>query len=234
MVNLPASIEAYGMDDVANHVVPWQFARWFDVFSGHAKAFEGLIQHVEANAGIKRNYIHEQSDGDPVELFLVSMAWGYGNVGYGPSRVAKILTQPEAQVKLATIVGATRTHGAAAGWKALLRTDRIKGLGMAFGTKLLYFSGYSQAHRPPPLILDAFVRRALYRQLDPTAPAIDPKMPARSLVHLDDYLRYLELAEASSDRLGSPEVLEYALFDLGKRLRNGGGIQRDGIPCKLG
>lgn len=211
MVPLPKAVKAYTSVDVQNQTVPWKPDAWRHTFLGYEKAFEDLIGHVEAIGGIKRDYVHERAGGDPVELFLLSMAWGYGTVGYGPSRVSRILRQPSAPSELAAIVRATREHGAEEGWKALLHTHRIKYFGMAFGTKLLYFAGYSTESRPRPLILDAFVRRALHKLTD-----LD--MPSKGLVHLDDYRRYLNLAEQSAGEDRGPDVLEYALFELGKKL----------------
>ncbi|GAB34392.1 hypothetical protein [Gordonia otitidis] len=211
MVRLPEAVMAYTSADVEGQTVPWKPDAWRRSFVGCERAFDELSKHVETYGGIKRGYIRERAGGDPTELFLLSMAWGYGTVGYGPTRVSRVLSQPDAADKLAAIVNATRDGGAEQGWKALLRTDRIKGFGMAFGTKLLYFAGYATNDRPRPLILDAFVRRGLHE-------LVDPEMPSKGLVRLEDYLRYLHIAEEAAIELGSPEVLEYALFDLGKKL----------------
>lgn len=55
-----------------------------------------------------------------------------------------------------------RDHGAGEGWSALyLPQTTVPGLGASFGTKLLYFAGYSRAPGNPPLILDVNVTRAL-------------------------------------------------------------------------
>ncbi|OZC33159.1 hypothetical protein [Gordonia polyisoprenivorans] len=211
IVELPESVKRYTVGDVSNHLVRWNPDPWRDVFRGFDEAFLSLSEHVISNGGITRSYVHDRAAGDPVELFLLAMAWGYGTIGYGPTRVRKILSQTDSRAKLADIVVATRAGGAEAGWIALLRQHRIKGLGMAFGTKLLYFAGYSCQSRPRPLILDQFVRRALHQ-------LIDPVMPVKTIVRLDDYLRYLEVAEYAASQLGEPDVLEYALFELGKGL----------------
>ena len=85
---------------------------------------------------------------------------------------------------------------------------KIKGLNMAFGTKLLYFAGYTTERRPRPLILDKRVRRAL----QVVAPGT---VPPKGTVWSSDYLRYLKLAETWADDLvwhQNPDVVEYGLF----------------------
>ena len=141
----------------------------------------------------------------------MAMAWGYRPKDYGPRRTRAILDQYGADEKIAAIVDATRNDGAAAGWHALLNTHRIAGLNMSFGTKLLYFAGYTTDHRPRPLILDERVRASLNRS--DVAPGTLPPMGRR--VQEDDYVRYLELAEAwaaEQDWNQVPDVVEFALF----------------------
>ena len=138
----------------------------------------------------------------------MAMAWGHRPKGYGPSRTKAILDHDGAEEEIAAIVEATRTEGAAAGWDALLNKHPVRGLNMSFGTKLLYFAGYSAEHRPRPLILDKRVRSSLQK----TAPGT---VPAKGRVRQADYLRYLKLAdEWASDPAWqqTPEVVEYGLF----------------------
>lgn len=70
----------------------------------------------------------------------------------------------------------------------LLNTHKITGLNMSFGTKLLYFAGYTTDHRPRPLILDERVRASLGKVAPET-------VPAKGWVRQADYVRYLDLAE---------------------------------------
>jgi hypothetical protein len=185
--------------------------RWISTFPGHESAFADLKAHSEQAGGIARSFIHTRAHGDPVELFLMAMAWGYRPKDYGPARTLAVLDQDGADLKIAAIVEATRTDGAAAGWHALLNTHKITGLNMSFGTKLLYFAGYTTDHRPRPLILDQRVRASLNRP--DVAPGTVPPKPRR--VQQDDYVRYLELAEAwaaETDWNQEPDVVEFALF----------------------
>lgn len=214
---LPAVLLPYRRAAPDNQIVPWTATEgWAGVLQPCPQLLLDLDAEVEEYGGIRRVFVHERASGDPLALFLAAMAWGFGTTGYGATRVAKILSDPEATAKLGRIVSVVRTDGAAEGWGELLnpRRSKIPHLGMAFGTKLLYFAGYhAPTDGPRPLILDMFVRRSLERLSD--------TMPSPgSTIWRNHYLAYLDAAErwaADPQWNATPETVEFALFDLGKR-----------------
>jgi hypothetical protein len=207
---VPDAVRSYTVEDVERQRINWIPDRWTATFGGHQAAYSELLAHSEAEGGITRSFIHSHTESDPVDLFLMAMAWGYKPKDYGPHRVKTILDAECVEDHIRAIVDATRTQGAAAGWHALLNTHKINGLNMSFGTKLLYFAGYTTEHRPRPLVLDEKVRASL----DQIAPGT---VPPKGVVYQADYLRYLDLAETWASNPSwaqAPDVVEFALFDL--------------------
>lgn len=209
---VPASLLGYTRSNVADQIVRLNIDRWRDVFTDHEELYDDLVEHVRTTGGISRSFLHQRSLGDAAGLFLLTMAWGYEDVGYGPYRTRQVLALPKSDQSIRRIVEVTQSSGAEAGWNALFGEYRLKGLNLSFGTKLLYFAGYKTGHRPRPLILDDRVRWSLYDLKRGTVPA-----PGRGTVTKADYLRYCELAEvwaSASIWQQDPDVVEYGLFDL--------------------
>jgi hypothetical protein len=92
---------------------------------------------------------------DAAPAFLTVMAWGYGQVGYGPFRVRRLLDgTANADAQLQAAAGMLSEGGPVEAY-ALLGDNgvpRLARLGPAFGTKFLYFC--SPAGKRPALILD--------------------------------------------------------------------------------
>jgi hypothetical protein len=137
------------------------------------------------------------------QAFLAVMAWGYGNVGYGPWRTTRILdpgVNPTAGQRLAESAAELLSAGPLAAYRHLGGKGRLRWLGPAFGTKYLYFCPQPDAQRPA-LILDRPVARWL---ADHIGIELDPVPWAP-----DTYARYLDLMREWADALGvAPDVVE--------------------------
>jgi len=226
--SLPPLFLKYSKDNPAQQPIKWKAGTfWKAALSGHSALLVALENEAAENKGsIRRSFIHERAAGDPVELFLAAMAWGFGGKAPQWPALKKMLTPPYPEDGIAEIVAQTRGQGALAGWDALWRRPRrVPGLGMSFGTKLVYFAGYrADIARPRPLILDQYVQKSLV-ELRRAMPEIGITMPnPGKTVRRAHYMEYLALAEQwSSDPTwqgrGSPEAVEYALFDHGKRIK---------------
>ncbi|MGW2626931.1 8-oxoguanine DNA glycosylase OGG fold protein [Micromonospora taraxaci] len=103
-------------------------------------------------------------------LLVTSFAWGWGNRGFGPARLRRVLNgkaglpglpTTEIQKRLAAAVGTLDQQDAGAAYQLLLNAGRISGLGPAFFTKFLYFASRTDNAGCPALILDARLARQM-------------------------------------------------------------------------
>lgn len=163
---------------------------------------------------MRRRHVLNQGR-DPVGLFVAAMIWGFGDRGYGPWRVARILERAGDVNALAShiggLAGAAR-HGPAAAWDAMHGEHKLFGLGPAFATKITYFaavaewSGSSQI----PLIADLNTSWAMWDLVE----------VARSVQRRGSYLTYVDLAHRWADVSGCrPDDIERALFEVGKTVQ---------------
>lgn len=142
----------------------WPRAAWIEAFPEYAAVFEQLPDRLHRES--VDQFARSQGDGaqDMVPLFLASMAWGFGRVGYGRYRVRKILDEnPMIGSHLLSASRAMQEGSPLAGYQALASAHRVKHLGPVFGTKFLFFASRRSARA---LILDDVVSGWLAEKCD--------------------------------------------------------------------
>jgi hypothetical protein len=145
----------------AQQAIDWPRERWTVALPAYAEVFDGLPTRLD-RATVRRAVTAGLAAGDSIGAFLSTMAWGFGQVGYGPYRVEKMLTSR------ADTVGAVLEEAASLAargrpldaYRQLAGAGRIAGLGPAFGTKFLYFASGGPERA---LILDRIVASCLAR-----------------------------------------------------------------------
>ncbi|MFL0424446.1 hypothetical protein ACH0AC_01515 [Micrococcus luteus] len=97
------------------------------------------------------------------DTFIAAMVWGYGRVGYGPSRVERIMAQPGFEDQLADVTRIALEQGGPAAFEHIRQQRKtgagcLEHLGAAFGAK--YLSFLTKAHRGSDIapVLDSVVR----------------------------------------------------------------------------
>jgi hypothetical protein len=168
--------------------------RWLATFPVSGHALDSLPEFLD-RATVRAACLDAPSSPAAArDAFLVAMAWGYGKVGYGLWRTARILQQSShAPDRLAKVAQHLAHRGALDAYGLLAGECRLRGLGPAFGTKYLYFCPQSAAG-PQALIFDRLVAGWLGEHVDVR---LNPSSWSPRT-----YRRYLELVSSWADALG--------------------------------
>lgn len=90
--------------------------------------------------------------------FLLTMIWGYANTGYGPFRTYKYFSNKANKILIEESLEAVRDNKICTAFSIL---SQIKGLGISYISKVLYFAGRARGITNYPLIFDIRVARSL-------------------------------------------------------------------------
>jgi hypothetical protein len=91
------------------------------------------------------------------KVFLATMIWGYGTVGYGAYRTSKMLGEKYSY----DLIKSSFNFVMEGNYIAAYETLSLPWCGSAFVSKFLYFSGLGNNISPLPLILDSVVSNSL-------------------------------------------------------------------------
>lgn len=182
----------------------WPRDRWVAAFP-HYRATLHQLPDVLDRAGVREVAgAGDLSLASTEAVFVATMAWGFGWVGYGPHRVVRMLGTPDASARLHLVRQAVVSDGALAAYRHLAGKCRIKGLGPAFGTKFIAFCQPAGA-RPVALIHDELVSTWLATNGRPDLSSTTWSVPI--------YEAYLDQVHRWANELGiDPEAVEYLIF----------------------
>ncbi|MEV4680698.1 hypothetical protein [Streptomyces kurssanovii] len=220
---LPADEPIPGRDDVLGQAIPFDRDRWLPLLPGTgwwpAELDDcprvGRRPHVDRRTVFGTARRANTSEGRR-HLLVAALVWGSGTRAQSVARRARTFTESSTQdieSRLEAGLCLLREQGAVAAYFAFNNDQKIRQLGPAFFTKVLYFAGHEQHVGPwRPLILDSVVARALR--------AADPGTRWRGTGWTTPrYDRYLSLVHDHAREAGVlPDQVEAALFNYGKRL----------------
>lgn len=198
---------------ILDHAVEWNPAAWEPLA---ARGWRDLLDcardltcdRADQAHRISRRHVVELGD-DNRDLFLASMIFGFGRVGYGPARVARMVRNEERfAVALDAIVAAAEAGSPESVWKTIKgTTTHLPGLGVAFGTKIAYFAS---------LRADPDLPKVLIADINTSWGAWGAWSIRRSVAVLDSYVDYVK--RCSSVQGVRPDLVEFGLFQYGKGL----------------
>ena len=119
--------------------IGWSLWSWQAALPRHAEYLASLPNPLDRSGVTAEAAEAAGSPHGALRAFLAAMVWGYGRVGYGPFRTARVLADnPQATDIVMRIADRTRRDGGPAAFEQLTR-NRLAGLGVAFATKYLCF-----------------------------------------------------------------------------------------------
>jgi hypothetical protein len=156
--SLVGEIRAGGLQQPAVWVEP---DRWRVAAGPYADLLEGIPSELDRVSG--RTFVLgcQRSPRGAGTGFIASQIWGYGTNGYGPPRLRAALARPGLGRLLARVRAQLADGDPVGAFRTLCVTSQIPHVGMAFGSKFLYFADpHGRA-----LILDALLRAWLAKHV---------------------------------------------------------------------
>ena len=180
---------------------------------------EILVEHPES---ISRKDIAEfvknaiAGQGSNRKVFIATMIWGYGTVGYGAWRTSKMLAAERSQEMIEKSFNLVLDGKYIEAYEIF----SLPRCGHTFLTKYLYFVGLGVNAKPMPLILDSVVANSLeLLGLDSSRYAIVARNKVGQITAVSKwstgYFRYVEMVNNWASELDCrPDAIEKWMFSL--------------------
>lgn len=130
----------------------WTSSRdnWIKYFPEESRFISSLPDEIDRE---KVRSVCDSKKSSIREKFLTAMIWGYGDRGYGPYRVSKMLTEEFADQILARVYSIAQNRKPKVAYD-YLKENKIKNLGPSYGSKFITFSTPRDVSAP---IYDSFI-----------------------------------------------------------------------------
>lgn len=216
----PQLAEVLAQQPIPQRAFAWKPAGWRKEMHDLPDVLQvlgGLPDRVDRTV-VRETVLAELDGGRVLPAFVSAMVWGYGDAGYGATRVRWVLTgvkvgaqkspvRGDVAALLGEAVEVVRAEGPVGGFRYMSNAGRIKHLASAFFTKWLYFaSALTSADDPNAApILDKQVHDWLEEHAD----------LALDISRTVEYQRYFETLRHWGEGFGRTAVqVEKAIFGL--------------------
>lgn len=185
--------------------VSWSRERWIDRLGEW-----GVLRRLPNQVGrpdITAVFAEMKDEESAVDAFVAAMVWGFGPIGYGAWRTQRILqANPKAGERLLAISATTARQGGAAGFEDMASAP-LKHLGVAFGTKFLFFAAEAAPESVAAPVLDRVIRTWLAENLG-------CRLDISSWRRPEDYRLYCDKLQGWAESRGmTPGQVEEAIFE---------------------
>ena len=203
--------------DVMSHQVNWNPLSWkrqgLEMFKPQISKFASECRQINKRHIISRQDVLTLSE-SVEDVFIGAMIFGYGPIGYGPSRIERVISENPGLVEKLKNQYESAADGPRESWESHTQSNRIKYLGPAFATKFAYFAARKQqSNQAIPLIADINTSWALWSLTG---------IP-RSVEIQDSYMAYVDLAHTWGADIGGGygvDEVERAVFKIGANIRD--------------
>lgn len=110
-----------------------------------------------------KNYYENKSDDNCMKAFLLCMIWGFADTGYGTHRTNNYINTDENQQIIKSAIDFINSNEHDRLKKSFKSLNKIKGLGISYLTKVLYFATKAKQEKNYALIFDIRVASALVK-----------------------------------------------------------------------
>ena len=143
----------------------WTPAIWNHRLPDYAAYLAGIPERIDRAVVVARFARAERDEVTCKEAFVTAVVWGHGLHAYGAYRTNRVLNDMSAGPRLLGALRKVRSEGGPAAFD-YLAAHRLKGLGVALGTKFLFFGSAGHDDVPAAPILDRVVRRWLGKNIE--------------------------------------------------------------------
>jgi hypothetical protein len=171
-------------------------------------AINDIGKHISRKTVItKFKEYYAEKNGDYIIPFLYTMIWGYDS-NYGPHRTHKIMLNAKNMNFIKSGIDLMNDNKFDEAYESL---KLVKGLGISYISKILYFAGRAKKMKQYPLIFDIRVATAFMQLVDTDLSSILKIVPSDSL---ESYKKYNAMIHDWAKQLNvDAEQIEFFLFE---------------------